>query len=255
MKSATTHILPLAIAFAANASAATIASVGDVTGSQVTDWRTTTTTKTLDIDGNNRYGSYGAVHWGVATANLQTLGSTTPGIAITRAITGTGTFTGAGYTDIDHINNFPADTDAGIAHGIPAATLIIELTGTASTYVGQTVRVGIMHDFLALGERAGDTFKGLSIVQTLGGSGNSGVIPVRGGLGGDGVPELYFFDITNAVAGDRFELRGLNNVGGTSGAAAASGYLGPVSFDVIPEPSVALLGGLGMLCLLRRRRA
>lgn len=28
-----------------------------------------------------------------------------------------------------------------------------------------------------------------------------------------------------------------------------------VSFDVVPEPSVALLGGLGMLALLRRRRA
>ncbi len=32
-------------------------------------------------------------------------------------------------------------------------------------------------------------------------------------------------------------------------------YLDSVSYSVVPEPSAALLGGLGMLCLLRRRRA
>ncbi len=48
-------------------------------------------------------------------------------------------------------------------------------------------------------------------------------------------------------------------VGLTSGFGVQGGnggYVGPnIGFDAIPEPSAALLGGLGMLALLRRRRA
>jgi hypothetical protein len=234
-----------AIAFTANASAATIAYVNNVVGNEVTDWRTTSTNKSLDIDGDNFYGTYAAVNWTQGATNEQGGAPSTPGWAY---IAGGGQFTNAGFTDIDHITNFPTDGDAGII----TDSFTFELTGTASTYLGQTVRIGVMQDMLSAGERAADTFKGLQFVQTAGaGSGNSGIISVRAGAAGDGVPEMYFFDITNVTAGDRFQILALNDVGGS---ATQAGYLGPISFDVVPEPSTALLSALGLLALLRRRR-
>lgn len=100
-------------------------------------------------------------------------------------------------------------------------------------------------------EWSADASKGLQLVQTLGGSGDSGIISVRLGAAGNGVPEMYFFDLTNVTAGDRFQIQAFNDVGGP---VTQFDYLGPVSFDVIPEPSTALLGALGLLALLRRRR-
>jgi hypothetical protein len=235
----------VALTFTAKAPGATIAYFNQVEGNEVTDWRTTSTNKSLDIDGDNFYGTYAAVNWGQGSTNEQGAAPSTPGWAY---IAGGGQFTNAGFTDIDHITNFPTDGDAGIILG----SFTFELTGTASTYLGQTVRIGVMQDMLSAGEWANDTFKGLQFVQTVGaGSGDSGIISVRAGAAGDGVPEMYFFDLTNVTAGDQFQILALN---GQGGPATQAGYLGPISFDVVPEPSTALLGALGLLALLRRRR-
>jgi hypothetical protein len=43
--------------------------------------------------------------------------------------------------------------------------------------------------------------------------------------------------------------------GSDGGAGAIATAFDNVRFEVIPEPSAALLGGLGLLALLRRRRA
>jgi hypothetical protein len=63
----------------------------------------------------------------------------------------------------------------------------------------------------------------------------------------DNEKDGVFFDITGAVAGDTFVV----SIDG-GGSEAMSG----ITFDtaLIPEPSTALLGGLGLLALLRRRR-
>ena len=227
--------------------AAVVAYFGSTTGVEVTDWRTTSTAKTMDIDGDNFYGTFGAVHWLVAGVNEHPMGSSLPGWAYAG---GGPQAKGGGYVDIDDVSGYPANNDAGIVYGQPA-NFIFEMTGTVSTYAGMTVRVGVMADVLSSAEWAADQFKGFRIVQTVGGSGDSGVVSLRGGASGNGVPEMYFFDLTGVNPGDRFQILGLNNVGGTSGQA---GYMGPVSWDLIPEPqsAILLLGALGLAA--RRRR-
>ncbi|HEX7262412.1 MAG TPA: PEP-CTERM sorting domain-containing protein, partial [Luteolibacter sp.] len=42
---------------------------------------------------------------------------------------------------------------------------------------------------------------------------------------------------------------------GDTGTGQTAGGFDEVAFSSIPEPSAALLGGLGLLALLRRRRA
>jgi hypothetical protein len=117
-----------------------------------------------------------------------------------------------------------------------------------------TVRIGVMQDMLGSLEWGADQNKGLRIVQTVGGTGDSGIVSVRGGGAGNGIPEMYFFDITGVNPGDRFEIQGLNNVSGAG--VTQSGYLGPVSWDLvaIPEPSSAVLAVLGLAILRRRVR-
>lgn len=72
------------LALQAGGSAATIY-LGDVEGTEVTDWRTTTTTKPLDADGDDFHGTHGAVHWQRAGVNQQSLGPATPGWGLVAA--------------------------------------------------------------------------------------------------------------------------------------------------------------------------
>lgn len=69
--------------------------------------------------------------------------------------------------------------------------------------------------------------------------GNTADINLNPGVTGNYTVEVFFKAFTNE--GDRFS----NNGGGNFKA----------TFSVVPEPSAALLGGLGVLALLRRRRA
>lgn len=249
-------VLIAAIA-AQNASAATIAYVGFVEGVEATDWRSATTPKTMDIDGDNIYGSsLGATHWQVAAANQQTSGSSTFGWW---HVSSTGSqHSPAAYVQIDHINNAPTKTSAGIVAAGTAAVITFEMTGQTADYENKIVRVGVMNDVLAPGEWADDYFKGLQIEQTVGGVSDSGVIPLRAGAPGDGVPEMYFFDLTGVNPGDRFAIRGLRNVGGTTPTAMGA-YIGVVSWDIvaIPEPGAgfAILFGVAVTAGLLRRRA
>lgn len=79
--------------------------------------------------------------------------------------------------------------------------------------------------------------------------GGGGAFNANGGLGGGG-------DGNDAIA-----YPGTNTLGGGGHAGQNSGVGGAggdgviyISYTMIPEPSAALLGGLGMLALLRRRR-
>ena len=235
--------------------AATITFDGSVEGAEVTDWRSTGTAKTGDIDGDDIYGSsIGAVQWSVIGFNQQSEGSSTLGWAFIPpnegGVNSDGNDQQTDFADIDDasepVSANVADTDASIR----LDGFTFELTGTASDYAGKTVRVSVMHDLLDAGGQARDTFKGLQIQQTVGGSGDSGPVSVRGGAAGDGVPEFYFFDITGASPGDQFDVLGLDDVDGSS---INRGYVGPVAFDVIPEPGSMALLGLGGLLTLRRR--
>lgn len=228
------------------AGAATILTYGNISGSEVNNWRTSGTEKTADIDGDDVYGSFASVQWTVAGINQHGAGSTNPGWAYI----GSGPqFSIAGSAILD-ANNGGSDVQSSIT----LTSFTFELTGVPATYDGMTVRVGVMQDMLGSLEWGADQNKGLRIVQTVGGTGDSGIVSVRGGGAGNGIPEMYFFDITGVNPGDRFEIQGLNNVSGAG--VTQSGYLGPVSWDLvaIPEPSSAVLAVLGLAILRRRVR-
>ncbi len=227
--------------------AATISYVGSVESNEVNEWRTSSVTKTMDADGDNIYGTHGAVHWTKIGVNEFPAASTSPGWHYAGE-TGAGQFGNPAYAAIDLANDPNTTTNAGIA--AVAGTFSFELTGTAATYTGNVVRVGIMADVLTSPEWAADVNKTFQITQTVGGSGDSGVISLRGGGAGNGQPELYFFDITGVNPGDTFRI----TAGTTSGPQP--GYIGPVSWDVapVPEPGVVGLAALSALGLLRRRR-
>lgn len=236
--------LGLACLATGTGTAATIMTAGSVSGIEVNEWRAAGTTKTADIDGDNVYGTFGSVQWTVAGINEHPGGSTNPGWS----------YQGSGpQFSIPGSATLDANTGGGdVQSSITLTSFAFELTGVPATYNGMTVRIGVMQDMLGALEWAADQNKGLRLVQTVGGSGDSGIVSVRGGAAGNGVPEMYFFDITGVNPGDRFVMSGLNNVSGAG--ATQSGYLGPVSFDLVavPEPGSAVLGAFGFILLLRR---
>jgi hypothetical protein len=237
-------LIPIAAALAtcAWADAASIQFSGFVEGNEVTDWRTTTTPKSMDGDGDNLYGTFASVQWKVSGLNEHAAGSDLPGW---NYVSG-----GAQYMTGAPIDNNTGGAD--VSASIILNQFTFEMTGTAETYANRVVRVGVMADMLASHEWAADQNKGYQLIQIVGGDGDSGVITLRGGAQADGVPEMYFFDLYGVKPGDRFQLLGHNNANGEG--ATQSAYMGPVTWDIIPEPSIAMLAGLGLLVLLTRRK-
>ena len=243
MKRITTLAAIVAVASAGSTLGASIVLVGEISGVEVNDWLTNSTAKSLDIDGDDVYGTHGHVHWTVAGINEQPSGSSDPGWSFLGG--GGGQFSNPGYDQVDQAGNPTVDVGAGIVLN----SFTFELTGTAATYENATVRVGIMHGVLAGGEDAADETKTLQILQTAGGSGDSGVVSLRSGaVPAPGTTYMTFFDITGVNPGDQFQI-----LAGTS--VPQPGYLGPVSWDlvVIPEPSSLGLGVLALAMFLGRR--
>ena len=251
MKTNSIALLSL-LAFAGSSRAAVINYAGSVENSTVNDWRTASTAKPMDLDGDNIYGTLGAVHWTIVGANQQASGSPTAGWAYLGETT-FGQFRNADYAVIDNLAVPGTDIQGGIAAVQFPGTFTFEMTGTAATYAGKTLRIGVMADILGPGEWAVDTGKAYQLTQTIGGAGDSGSITLRGGAAANGQPEMYFFDVTGVNPGDTFGITAFGSPGN-----AFPGYIGPMSWDLytpVPEPSTALLAGVAALGLLRRRRA
>ena len=228
--------------------AATVNYAGSVEDITVNNWRTAATAKPMDIDGNNIYGSHGAVHWTVVGANEFPAGSASPGWSYQGEVT-FGQFSSPAYAQIDNLLNPATDSGAGIGAVGNPGSFTFEMTGVTATYAGNVVRVGVMADVLSSAEWAADFGKTFRVLQTVGGSGDSGTISLRGGGAGNGQPEMYFFDITGVNPGDRFQIIAGNGPG-------QPGYIGSVSWDVapvIPEPSGVSLAGLAAGAFLHRR--
>jgi|GEM_PF-1479699 len=172
------------------------------------EWLTSTTLKPNDIDGDNIYGTFGAIHFRQTTAG-----------ALTYVSSGT-QFNSAGYRLIDNLSG-GADTQAGIA--LSQFDFRVT-TAVAST---DTLRIGVMHDVLSAGEWAADF--GWS-VQLLGVTGaNAGLTATSTVLpGGNGMPDMVFFDVAGGVAaGDEFRLVGVSN-----GGRGQNPYISSVTLDV-----------------------
>jgi sugar lactone lactonase YvrE len=211
---------PFGIAFTRlPAGSATITYSGNATGAEVGNWRTSAVKKSRDLDGDNVYGTWGAVDW---THNSYLEGAhwsfSSSGAQSTNSI----------YALIDDLPSGASSTTAGIA--LNGFTFTAQ--GAESDYSGNTLRVGVIEDVLDPAGQAADTFKALQVKQ-VNGSGDSGVIPLRGGGPGTGKPAMYFFDIYPVHPGESFSILAPNNAGGTSGNA---GYLSAVSFDLAKVP-------------------
>jgi hypothetical protein len=95
-----------------------------------------------------------------------------------------------------------------------------------------------------------------TLLTTVNGAGSNGSTAFTTNT--DNQLKVTIFDDSSAtlmsgVTGLRFNFGGANLVGGGGQQNAGAGYK-EIDIQVIPEPRVALLGGLGLLALLRRRR-
>jgi sugar lactone lactonase YvrE len=207
---------PYGIAFTRlPAGAATVTYSGTTTGIEVNNWRVSATPKSLDVDGDNVYGTWGAVNW-THNSYLQNV---------------TWTFGSSGAQSANPGNALITDLlspTSNVTAGIALSGFTFTVQGAGPDYSGMTLRVGVMEDVLDPTNWASDTFKGLEVKQ-VNGSGDSGVVPLRGGGSGTGKPAMYFYDIYPVQPGQTFSILAPNNVGGTSGNA---GYLSAVSFDL-----------------------
>lgn len=243
-----------ASALAANTQASTINYVGTlINSSETTSWLTPATVKTYDIDGDNKYGTFGGLYWGEYT-NYS--GSTISFVGISNTNNAIDTIGGL-YAQLDSladaaqgntgvgalVNNTPFQSTAQhlrLTAGNAAGTsgwVIGHTFQVNSNLTGKTLRVGIMTDdygqSLAFAPQQ-DSGKGLWIAQAVGGSATSLIAPAPSG-DTNRVPDMTFFDIVDAQAGDQytiFETRGLYI------RSNPNPYLSQFSFDVADTASV-----------------
>ncbi len=253
---------------------ATITYVGKETTSSgngflVPNWSNADVAKNYDIDGNNRYGSAGyyqirpmpwdpgasSINQGVGTGNdLGVSAGSNPTLNLAptflSSITGgAGTYVNFGGYPIVRgpdgsalyrqgslsvpVSNGPYNTPSGANTGYFGHAFSFTV-GTATTF-----RIGITVDTAGNGTYAPDY---VSIFSSSTGTVFSGL------LTRDGSPDMGIFDIT-ATAGESFTAAVWQSAGTQSVAP-----LGLVTFDVVPEPSSALLAGLSLIGLVHRRR-
>ena len=246
MKPTPIHAIVVALSSSAllvgNARSATILIAGQqnnyelVTNDPTTGWRNTGTTKPLDIDGDNVFGTDGYEFGGGSTPK------SLPSYVNNFDILGNHNDNGRGLLDN------PADPGgADISGGWAGRTS----NGSFATIVfnqamSDTVRLGVMYDNNWNVSTGTQTF---TLTQTVGGS--SSVTTPTLTLEGSGSAsyDILFFDLMGIQSGDSFRLD-------VTRGTVSWGQITGITFDTaaVPEPSAALLGGLGGLLLLRRRR-
>jgi hypothetical protein len=209
-------------------------------------WRTNSVVKPLDADGNNIYGTDGwqAGSWaaGVSLPAYATVAVNAPNSFDAASLSG------VTYTSLDNPNGVGV-LETGVHYYGSAVTGTEQDFYTITLTQAADFRLGMITDHT---DFAAISPSQLRVRQTVGGSANSGLITtIDRDLDGD----YYFFDITGGQAGDTFVVSGVVSTfpDGTPPGARSNG-LGGITFDTIPEPSISILGGLGLVALLRRRR-
>lgn len=199
------------------------------------DWLTNSVAKPNDIDFDNIYGSFGAIHFTVTTTGAM-------------GFIGSGAqFQNTGYSEIDSLRDGGlSDEEAGIALSAYAFAVNAEVAAT------DTLRIGVMHDVLTAAENADDFGWSVQLVGLTGANAGvtveSSVLPT-----GNGIVDIVFFDVTGGVsAGDQFQLNGVSNDG-----RVQDPYISSVTLDVgptsVPEPGTILMFGLVGIGLASKR--
>ena len=214
------------------------------------DWRTSGTVKANDVDGDNIYGTTG-YKIGSFDPDTNPLNILQPSWATFSLAPGL-KFEGPGAEDFQATFDNVTLTGVGPVADIIAGDwyrnggggpnvqdfFIITLTAPAS------FRLGV------IGDQTTNAMDGLinessDAVQVTGPGGADSGLMVSGTK--NSIPDYYLFDITGTT-GDVFTIKGRNNTGWGDNS------LGGFFVDQIPEPSVSLLGILGALGLISRRR-
>jgi Concanavalin A-like lectin/glucanases superfamily len=259
-------IAAVMLLLAAKSPAATINYVGSLDTNnvpEVNNWLTPSVSKTYDIDGDNIYGTFAAISWGDYTnyssstisfvdvpsnvsldnmsgygAQIDQLapacgGSTGSGVAVNS------TYQASAYRAVANLGNSVLHTN-----GSSLATAWMWHTFQVnSNLTGKTLRVGIMN-FLyggagTINPHDQDSGKGVWIVQVAGGSAQSIVAPVNAGQQFSppsvAAPDMTFFDIVNAQAGDQYRIYATRDLFVRSNPNT---YIGAVTFDVANTASV-----------------
>ncbi|HWB04236.1 MAG TPA: hypothetical protein VG796_14505 [Verrucomicrobiales bacterium] len=231
-----------------SASGAAVTAVGSITddaGTQLSRWDVTSVVKTLDPDGDNRYGTWAGEHVGIENHNAPRINF----ISIGSGNTVVGPF--GGYDTVN--NGSGGSATLRTTTGNDISNVITYSIPDAST-IPFGVRVGWIVDGLDGPQFSGTSytmehFRGAASL----GSATISLTPNASTAAGFTSMDGLFFDLTGVQNGDTFRLSTAYPVGAGSVFATFQG----VSFDAIPEPSPALLfGAFSVLGLtLRRRRS
>ncbi len=191
-----------------------VGSIADNAGSEVTQWRTATTVKTRDVDGNNIYGSSGYSIFrgdqggGGATAwNTQILEVQVPGLSLMQAGAGTtgtlprvGNFNGA--TDWDSPLGGTRNMGYAGPRRAPATDGAVPLTQAFTYSVQQNfsnvLRMGIVSDGF------GDSHIPLANLRVIAGGSQADATIVANPV--NSAPDMYFFDLNGLQSGDTIEI-------------------------------------------------
>ncbi|MCE9555719.1 MAG: PEP-CTERM sorting domain-containing protein [Planctomycetes bacterium] len=256
--------------------AATVTQVGsDISNGTVTNtldrWRTTDYVKPLDADGSAGNYVYGTAGYRLYASAQPTpislptfVSSVTPLVNGTQGpISGWGVIDNAALTGIGPVANVDTGMIFNNATGV-GDPLKAQPVGTEADFLeitlsaNQNFRLGIV-----TGNIGGAAFNpaSLRVRQTVGGSGNSGLMVGDSDftVANDNKTDYYFFDIVGGALNDKYRVSLVS-----SAASAPSGtvYLHGVTFDVlaeaVPEPSTFVLAALGLagmgLVAWRRRK-
>ena len=238
--------------------------------SEVIQWSDSTFTKTLDIDGDNRYGTDGFVL--LNTTNTGG-GRNSPGAALSGSAQRAPDFATAGISALADANfsgafqnpsgttglirNDANDATVRLGYGginlaTPNAAIpltdLYSFTLTSALAANETLRFGVFS-----GSNNSDTRLGFTELTVTAGAFSASTTDDRVANVGN-APDIYFFDITDLAVGDTIVVSAANSITGGNNFNGAT--IGGVTFDtfVVPEPSSAALLGLGGLALLLRRR-
>lgn len=227
----TALMLLLLLPVSANAANVSFAGViNNNTGAEISEWRTASTPKTLDPDGDNTYGTVARLFYTVVFVGQGSV------YQFDSSDGQVGPF--AGYSAVDHPVGGP-DLQVRTTTHSGAGPDDVMFTFTALAGSPANVRIGIATDGL---DNAGFSPTSIGLRQVGGSSAEHTLTSVNNVL------DMVFFDVTGVTAGNQFQ------VFGDPGAFGFTTH-SIVTWDAIPEPSTTLLAGVAAFGLLRRRRA
>ncbi|MGJ8655204.1 MAG: PEP-CTERM sorting domain-containing protein [Akkermansiaceae bacterium] len=226
------------------------------------NWSNASVSKTYDIKGNDLYGTDGYAVFnttGTGNAALSSLEESAPifasgGVAAEMA-NSSGAFSNAGGSTGNILQaSGTGNWRLGYAGFSGAANTAIGLTDlysftmTSDMAAGETLRFGVFG-----GSNNNDLRLDFTDLAVVAGGDTAVATGLNRGANLGNVADIYFFDITGLVTGDKIIIQAAN-----SNASAGNNFnratIGGATFDVVPEPSSTALLGLGGLALILRRR-